>query len=196
MQMPTSPAPRSVEFTAQDLVAVSTSPFTGQQQVQDWQACWLEASVTLPPMPESAALAWVAFLLQVRGQACVFQMGDPRAAAPRGSGAGTPTIWGSGQTGYSLQTQGWTANAAGVLLPGDWVQVGLRLYRNLETINADGNGRAQLTLWPKLRESPFDGQPLILAGAKGLWRLNSNTRKWSVAEAGIYGFQFDAREAF
>ena len=36
ISMPATPAaPASVEFTAEDTVAVSISPFTGQQQVQD-----------------------------------------------------------------------------------------------------------------------------------------------------------------
>jgi hypothetical protein len=49
--MPATPsAPATVEFTAMDTVAVSTSPFTGQQQVQDWQASWLEASVSMPAL--------------------------------------------------------------------------------------------------------------------------------------------------
>lgn len=193
--MPAGPAPKAIEFTAQDIVAVSLSPFTGQAQVQDWQAAWLEASVTLPPMCNRTAQAWVAFFLQVRGQACTFQLGDPVATQPQGSAAGTPLVSGNGQTGYSLMTKGWTPGAQGVLLAGDWIQVGYRLYRTLDTVNADNNGLATLPIWPRLRESPADGQPLVLTQTKGLWRLSANGRKWSINEGHVYGFQFDIREA-
>jgi len=57
--MPSSPAPRSIEWNATDAVAALVSPFSGQQQIQNWQAGWLSASVTMPPMKDSHARAWV-----------------------------------------------------------------------------------------------------------------------------------------
>ena len=193
--MPASPVPKSIEFTAQDTVAVSTSPFTGQQQVQDWQASWLEASVSMPPMTYHQALPWIAFMLELRGQACAFQIGDPHSLVPQGSAAGTPLVNSAGQTGYLLTTKGWTANAQNVLLPGDWVQLGYRLYRNLDPVNTDASGNATLTLWPQIRESPADATPLTLNATTGLFRLAGNQRKWSAGEARVYGFEFQIREA-
>ena len=105
--MPATPsAPATVEFTAMDTVAVSISPFTGQQQVQDWQASWLEASVSMPALTHAQAQEWIAFLMSLRGQAKVFQLGDSLAIAPRGSRLGTPLVDGAGQTGYLLATKG------------------------------------------------------------------------------------------
>ena len=193
--MPATPAPKSISWTSQDVVAVSASPFTGQQQIQDWQAGWLEASVQMPPMPHLQAQAWIAFLMQARGQASVIPFGDPLAAQPQGSGGGAPVVSGFGQTGYTLVTKGWTPNAAGVLLPGDWLQVGWRLYRNLEAVGADANGNASLSIWPQLRESPNDGDAVVVRATRGLWRLKSSNRSWSSTEARIYGFQFELREA-
>ncbi len=193
--MPAYPAPQTIDFTAQDIVAVSTSPFTGRQQVQDWQASWLEASVNMPPMDHFQAQAWIAFLLQLRGQSAVFQLGDPLASAPRGSAAGAPVVSGAGQSGYRLSTRGWAANAANLLLPGDWLQLGFRLYRNLDTVSTDASGNAALRIWPQLRESPADGTGLVLTNTKGLFRLSSNQRKWSITEARNYGFSFGIREA-
>ncbi len=116
---PSSPAPQSIEFTTTDIVGVNTSPFTGEQQIQDWQAHWLEASVTMPPMSSAQAQAWVNFFIALKGQACVFQFGDPV----------TP-----------------------MLIP-------------------------------------------AAASATGYWRLKTNSRKRSVNEGMIYGFQFEIREA-
>jgi len=193
--LPASPAPQSIEFTANDITAVSVSPFTGQQQVLDWRAGFLEASVTMPPMPETSAKAWTAFLLQVRGQACVFPLGVPNPPCATVVPAGTPVVNGTNQTGYTLATRGWTASAAHVLKPGDWFQVGSRLYQNLDTANADGTGHATLNIWPPLRESPADGAALIVSNPVGLWRLKSNARKFSITDVRIYGFQFEIREA-
>lgn len=195
VQIPSSPAPKSIEFTANDTVAVSTSPFTQQQQIQDWQASFLEASVSLPPLTHVQAQSWIAWTLQCKGQAGVFQIGDAAATAPLGTAAGTPQVNGANQAGYTLATDGWTASAAGVLLAGDWVQVGYRLYRNLDTVNANGSGQATLNLWPQLRESPADNAALVLTNTTGLFRLKANARKWSVTEGRIYGFQFEIREA-
>jgi hypothetical protein len=72
--MPTTPSASSVEFTSQNVVAVSTNPFTGQQQTMDWGASWLEASLTFPPMTETQATNWITFLMNCRGQANVFQL--------------------------------------------------------------------------------------------------------------------------
>jgi hypothetical protein len=128
--MPATPAaPASVEFTAEDTVAVRISPFTGQQQVQDWGASFLEASVSLPALTHPQAQQWIAFLLALRGQANVFQLGDPLAVSPQGSGAGVPLVDGAGQTGYTINLRGFTASAPNVLLPGDWIQIGYRIYR-------------------------------------------------------------------
>lgn len=197
ISMPTTPAaPATVDFTATDIVAMSISPFTGQQQVQDWQQGWIEASVSMPPLTHVQAQVWIAFMMALRGQANVFQLGDPLAVAPQGSGAGTPLVNGASQSGFSLNTKGWTHGASGVLKPGDWLQIGYRLYRViLSAVNADGSGNATVNIWPSLRESPNDGDTIIIANTQGLWRLKNNARKWSETAARLYGLQFDIREA-
>ena len=194
--LPTVPAAAaSLDFTMIDIVGETISPFTGQVQTYDWRASWLEASVNLPPMPDNTGRAWVAFLMALRGITNVFQLGDPLGINPLGSAAGAPVVRGGGQTGYALATSGWVPGASGVLLPGDWLQVGFRLYRNLVQVNADGVGDATLSIWPQLRESPTDGTTVVLHNTQGLWRLKSNSRKWSESDARMYGVQFDIVEA-
>jgi hypothetical protein len=189
------PAPATMDFTALDTVAVSISPFTGQQQVQDWQASFLEASVSMPALTPAQGPAWIAFLMSLRGQANVFQLGDPLSVSPEGSALGTPLVDGAGQTGYSIALKGWTPSAAGVLLPGDWIQIGYRIYRTLVAATADGTGRLVLNIWPQLRESPADSAVVILNNTQGLWRLKENSRKWSETASRTYGMSFDIREA-
>jgi hypothetical protein len=194
--MPVSPpAPATMEFTAIDTVAVSISPFTGQQQVYDWQASYLEASVSMPALTGPQAQNWIAFLMALHGQANVFQLGDPLAVSPQGSGLGTPLVDGAGQTGYSIALKGWTPSAAGVLLPGDWIQIGYRIYRTMVAADADGTGNLVLSIWPQLRESPPDSTVVILNNTQGLWRLKENARKWSLTASRTYGMSFDIIEA-
>ena len=194
-QLPTSPAPKAIEFTTNNTVAVSTSPFSGSQQVQNWGTSWLEASVTMPPMTHAQAQAWIAFLMQLQGQAGTFQLGDPLAKTPRGSASGTPLTLGT-QSGYKLATKGWTASATGVLLAGDCIQVGYRLYRcTKSSVDADALGNATFDVWPQIREQPTDGTALTLTNTKGLWRMTSNQLKWSSSEMKTYGVVFSCREA-
>lgn len=77
VSMPTTgPSPKSIEMTYQSTVGVATNPFTGQQQIQNWQANWLEMNVTMPPMTETQAANWVNFLISLNGVANVFQITD------------------------------------------------------------------------------------------------------------------------
>jgi len=82
IDIPTDPpAPQSIEFSVFDVVALSRSPFTGQQQVQDWNATFMEANVSLPPLTADQAEAWISFLRDLKGVANVFQFGADFAAA-------------------------------------------------------------------------------------------------------------------
>lgn len=191
LPMPAVPAaPSSVEWNAIDMVAISQSAFSGQQQIQNWNSSWLEASVNMPVMTPTLFREWQAWLMGLKGQSAVFQLGDPILAHPRGTGLGTPTVVGSGQTGYTLATTGWSG--ANALLAGDFIQIGYRLYTNLVAIGA---GSQTLTIWPQIRESPLNGTPIVIHNTQGLFRLKSNSRKWSLNGQRYYSFGFEIREA-
>lgn len=92
--MPSIPAPASIEPVSQNIVGASTNPFTGQQQIQDWQASYLELSVTMPPLePTVDGPAWVDFLISCQGQACVFQIANATWASLIPAAAGTNGYW-------------------------------------------------------------------------------------------------------
>jgi hypothetical protein len=194
--LPTVPAPSSIEWSPQEVVSVNTSPFTGQTQTYDWQASWWEGQVSFPPMNRWASDAWSAFILSLRGQTNVFLMGDPKANLPKGAAMGTPVVAGAGQTGYQLVTRGWTANQTSLLIAGDYIQIGYRLYKVLSNASSDGSGNATLAVWPNLRDQPADGTTIITRNCKGLFRLKANSgNKWSI-NPGSYGLSgFAIREA-
>jgi hypothetical protein len=194
---PASPAPSSLEFTTTDFNAANSNPFTGSQQIYDWQGSLVSMSVQLPPMTaDGGGDDWAAFLMQAKGMSNAFLLGDASRPLPKGSVSGTPVVNGANQVGYNLNTKGWTPNAQGVLKRGDWIQNIYRLHKVLDDVNADGSGHATLALYPQIRESPADGQALIVRNCVGLFRLASNSNKFSINLASIYGFQFNIREAF
>ena len=188
--------PSSIEWDPQEVVSVVASPFTGQTQTYDWRASWLEGQVSFPHMTRASADAWSAFLMECRGPLNAFQFGDPKAKTPRGSAPGAPVVNGAAQTGYSLLTRGWQASINSILLPGDYIQVGYRMYKVLDAANSDASGDATLAIWPQLRDLPADGAAIVTANCKGLFRLAKNTGNKFSVNVGNYGLTgFAIKEA-
>lgn len=183
VNLPASPGLQSVDFDFTTLSAVVTSVFTGQQQTQKWPGAdmW-SGTATLPPLTQVEADEWISALMQLQGQVNAFQLGDPLKSMPRGVPLGTPvadaTVAMTAGTTV-LNTKGWTASKSGLLLPGDYVQVGYRLYRVLDSVTSDSSGKAAINIWPSLREVPPDSQPVITTNPVGLFRLAKNKNTWS-----------------
>lgn len=198
LSLPVGARPVSMRFGGNAVVGVARSPFTLSTQAQVWPGQGWEAEVDLPKMTRASAEAWCCFGLALNGRQGTFLMGDPMASARRGSASGTPLVDGASQAGRTLDTKGWTPNAAGVLLAGDYLQLGsgssAHLHKVLTDVNADGDGKATLDIWPDLRVSPVDGAALVVSNALGLWRLSSNQVRWEVARL-LYGFSFEVEEA-
>ena len=190
---------RRFSLTTQSANAESVSPFTFQKQVQTHQGQIWRAGITLAPMRRVKAEQWRSFFLKLNGVQGTFLMGDLAAKLPRGIATGSPQVDGAGQSGQSLLTKGWTSGITGILLEGDYIQIGTgltsRLYKNLNDVNSDGGGLATLDIWPRLRESPSDSAVIIVNNAEGLFRLDSNLSLSEVTVNAFYGFGFRAIEA-
>lgn len=195
---PTSPGFRNIVFKPRTAVTISISPFTGAQQVQAHQGEWWAVEVTLPRMKRAAAEEWIAFLLKLKGMWGTFYLGDPDGTTPRGSAGGTPLVKGGSQTGSTLLTDGWPT-AAGVLLAGDYLQIGSgssqRLHKNLVDADASPAGETTLDIFPRLRESPANDAAITTSNCKGVFRLASNVMPWSADELSRYEISFGAIEA-
>ena len=196
---PSSPAFKGVKFSIVDNVSISQSPFTMQQQVQKWPgADYWAAEVTLPPMLRSVASPWLSFLMALRGQANVCQIGDQLATTPQGTATGTPTVSGAHLACSTiLNTTGWTHSLPAVLYPGDYIQIGYRLYMVVGTsaYSSDGSGLSQVEIWPSLRDALNGGESIIVSNTKGLFRLADPKREWDVTDAKTYGISFKLMEA-
>jgi hypothetical protein len=76
---------RSVDFTDHEIVAQSSSPWTGQTQTYDWGQSFLSAMVTTTKLTRAQGATWTAALRACRGPLNVFQFGDPGMTLPNGA---------------------------------------------------------------------------------------------------------------
>jgi len=186
---------RTVDLTMTDTVSVSTSPWTCARQTYDWMADYWSAEVTLPSLSTAQVGAWTAWLGQMRGQVGLTWLGHPLYAVPFGSALGTPLINGPNQTGRLLITDGWTPSKTGLLLPGDYFQIGVRLHMVLTQVNSDAGGNATISIWPQIREVQPDNSALNLSSPQGLFALQTNDRRFTSSEAKTWGVSFKLVEA-
>jgi hypothetical protein len=194
--LPTSPGLRAVTITQMSTVGLSVSPFTAQQQVQEWPGQMFKAQCVLPRMTRAQAANWIAALVSLRGMANTFMLGDPSGKTPRGVNLGTPLINGANNGGSSVSIRGWTPNTNNVLVRGDWIQMpDNHLHMILSDENSDAGGIASFDIWPDLRSVFNDGQPVITTNAQGIFRLASNEQSWDIDEAITFGLQFNCIEA-
>tara|TARA_B110000211_G_C13930913_1_gene487141 strand:+ start:269 stop:895 length:627 start_codon:yes stop_codon:yes gene_type:complete len=199
--IPATFAPSATSFRIKRIVGASTSIFTGEQQVYQYSGEWWECEVTMPPMRLSAARAFVAFLVSLRGQYGSMYLGDWDARTPLGtasSSAGTPLVKGASQTGNTLLCDGATASQTGYLKAGDYIQIGTgatgKLHMVVADSNSDGSGNFSLDIEPALRTSPADNTSIVVSNTKGVFRLSSNETSWQTNAVSLYGITFAVRE--
>jgi hypothetical protein len=198
LSLPSVGGIRSITLRVNSNDGLSQSPFTFEQEIQAGQGELLLADVELIPMRRAAAEEWVAFLMALRGRYGTLLMGDPVNTSPRGTWAGTPLINGSHAIGArTLAIDGFTAGATGKA--GDWMQFGSgatsQLRKVLQDFTANGSGQANVEIGPKLNAALSDDAPIVTSSPKGVWRLTSNERQWSIQVAQIYGLSFSCMEA-
>lgn len=191
LALPTPDIRNSIKFTARSAVAMNVSPFTGEQQVYAHQGEWWECEFNLASRKRDVAEAWVGFLLALNGMEGTFNMGDPANTTPQGVATGSPLVAGASQFGKTLSTDGWTPSVTGILKAGDWIQLGsgsgAHLHKVVQDANSDGAGASDIEIWPRLRQSPGDNDPITITSTQGLWRLASNQRQWDIDLALTYG---------
>jgi hypothetical protein len=186
-------------YRARSLSGANVSPFTGQEQIYVLQGEFWEFDLDCPPMKRDTAEEVVAWLVALNGREGSFLLPPPGYPAARGSLAGVPVVMGSGQSGKTLATDGWTPSSANVVKAGDFFQLGTalssRLYKVVQAASSNVYGAADLEIWPRLRSSPNDNDALTVVSPKGLFRLADPDREYTVETASIYGIRLRVREA-
>ena len=184
---PTSIGIESIELSAVNAVATSSSPFTFKQQIvshggQKWQA-----SVSIPSVHRDLAAPWKAMLVGLKGQTGTFLLGDPDYATPQGD-VSSCTLTGS------VGDETVTVTMTGTLKAGDYIQLGGASSAKLHQVLLDQTGNGSLEIWPALR-STYTGATVVFNEAKGVFRLANNLTSWSINNVSAYGISFEAVEA-
>lgn len=170
---------QSMTMRLRSATAMSSSPFTFDQQVYEHPGVRWEAEIKLPPLKRSDAKAVEAFLAGLRGVSKTFSLGNPLHTT-----TGTGSI--SAVTANSTSATGTFSNVD----PGDYFQLGDHLY----IVTAVTSGTA-ITIMPPARQTISTSTALDFTLPKGIWRLASNEIDWNIDQASFYGFTFACVEA-
>ena len=199
LSMPAALNHRSYVVSADFAVGRSVSPYTYDNQIQEYEGDAWALSVSLAPMNREAAEPWIGFLLALHGVKGTFYWFDPLGTAPQGIATGTPLLNGANQSGQTLLTKGWTISQTGIMKAGDWFSISgyNSLYKVMQDANSDGSGLATLEIFPSLRSDAIaDETALDLSSAQGIFRLSDGQNKiFSVDGRGAYLIGFNAVEA-
>lgn len=197
LTMPTAPGFASVNFGLRANSKKNSSPLDGTTQTIEFPGSAWSFSATITRMDRIQAAEWQAMFTQLRGLAGRFYVGDPAAKTPRGTALGTPLVNGASQTGNTLVTDGWTANQTGLLLPGDYFQVGTELKMVVTTATSNGAGASTITFEPPIRTAPADNAAIITANPVCIMRLErEDSVSWDIEPPVFYNLSFSAVESF
>lgn len=199
LTMPTSPTGfQSHRFGLRSNTLTFSSPLNGTTQTLEFPGSKWGGAFALPPMKRTTAAAWLSFYAQLRGGSGRFYGFDPGGRTPRGSASGSPLVNGAGQyPGNTLITDAWPISITGLLLPGDYFQVGDELKMVTASVNSNGSGQATITFEPPLRAAPVDNAAIIYTNPTCIMRLaNDDQTAWDINQLNLYGLSFVGIEAF
>ena len=168
-------------------VAVQQSPYTYQQQIQDFGGQRWEAEVTIRPLAHDEALAFQGFLASLKGQKNTFLLGNPLSTSNNADN--DIRVNGNQLTGDS--TLAVLVNSFHDASAGQFFSIDDRLYMFLEDVDAGGT----FDITPPLREDAATAAPCVTNLPQGTWRLASNKIDWDISKAGLYSFTFACVEA-
>jgi hypothetical protein len=175
-----------MRITPNSAVAMTQSPFTGEQQIFVNPSEFWQGEFSLPEnMSRARGAACIGFLLSLNGREGTFLAGDPTGTSPRGSWAGSPKVLGAHAAGVkTIAMDGFTPTQTGVAKSGDWFQIGsgstTHLHQVVKDADSDAGGLATIEIWPMLRAALADNDTFITASAKGIWRLTVNGVPWTL----------------
>lgn len=170
---------QSMTMRLRSATAMSSSPFTFDQQVYEHPGVRWEAEIKLPPLTRSDAKAVEAFLAGLRGMSKTFSMGNP---------IHTTTATGS-ISAITANTTSATGTFSGVAA-GDYFQLGDHLY-----IVTEATSGTAIQIMPPARQTITSSTALDFTLPKGIWRLASNEIDWNIDQASFYGFTLACVEA-
>ena len=198
LTFPTVSGIQTQRFSLVRTVAVSSSPFTGQDQVFQHEGEFWTTQIKFPPMLKDKAAVVIAFLLQLRGRRGTFKLGDQDRKTIQGVATGTIRVNGASQTGNQVALDGFANSTNNVFKAGDYIQIGSYLYMVIEDVNSNSSGEANVKIEPSLRqgiETIADDATVTYSNTTTLFRLDSNETGWDTDQVSKYGISLSATEA-
>lgn len=200
LTVPSSPYYQKSTWALQRKTALSVSPFSGAQQIFEYDFALWSATMSLPPMLRSDAANWQAFILKLHGRKGTFLLGDPDARTPRGTISGGVTLGAGVAVGaYTIAISTSQNSLANAFRAGDYIQLGSaatsKLHMIVDDVNTDSSGNADINIEPAIKTSEASGGTVVYTNPKGLFRMESPMIDWDADEVSKYGITFDAMEA-
>ena len=198
LTFPTVSGVQTQSFSLVRNVAVSSSPFTGQDQVVQHEGEYWTTQISFPPMLKDKAAQIIAFLLQLRGRRGTFSIGDQDRKTIQGVATGTIRVNGASQTGNQVALDGFANSTSNVFKAGDYIQINSFLYMVTEDVTSNSSGEANVKIEPALRqgiETIADDATVVYSNTKTIMRLDSNETAWDTDQVSKYGISLSATEA-
>ena len=198
LTFPTVSGIKTQRFSLNRTVAVSASPFTGQEQVFQHEGEIWSTQISFPPMLKDKAAVVLAFLLQLRGRRGTFKLGDQDRKTIQGVATGTIRVNGASQTGNQVALDGFANSTSNVFKAGDYIQIGSYLYMVTEDVTSNGSGEANVRIEPALRqgiETIADDATVTYTNTTTIMRLDSNETGWDTDQISKYGITLSASES-
>lgn len=144
--------------------------------------------------------AWLAQVQEFYRAGTVFDIDHRSKRTLLGVGGGTPLVNGAGQTGSSLNTDGWTASTTNVLRAGDIIRIaGLNvIYELTANASSNGSGQATLSISPPIfvGHSPADNAALTINNPAGSVLFRATIERMVVPRCGPDEFYGDMEITF
>lgn len=196
---PSTPAYKDAKWSLVRKASVSESPFTGAQQIYEYNYALWSATLTLPPMKRSQAAEWEAFLMKLHGRLGTFVLENPDYTL-RGTASGNITTGADVAVGDHTITLSTTQNSqANIFRAGDYFQIGTggsaKLHMIVDDASTDSSGNVDVNIEPAIKVALNSGQVIEYTNPKGVFRMQSNDLGWDTNEVSVYGISFACMEA-
>ncbi len=153
-------------------------------------------SCPVPNLVEPQSGEMRAFLADMDGRVNTCQFPVPGYSGPANGYSGTAgLVKGAGQSGYSIETDGWAASQT-VLPKGAYVNVGAELKLLTQPLVTDALGQGTMYFKPALRYSPPDNSVIVFNEPYAIMSMSdSNGAGWSLSAPRFHGFSLAFEEA-
>lgn len=169
--------PETFDFGIRYNTQVSTTTLSGITQTVELPGARWAGSMTFRDLSPADSAELKAFLLELRGSAGRFYLGDITHTSPFTTVTGSVTIESTSSPRILDVTP-----SSGSFSVGDYIQVGTDANRELKMIVAQSGSNPQaITVEPIIRRTDYVGQTITYTNPTGVFFLSSDDMaKWSV----------------